>query len=96
MDTARCVPLSGLIVGAATCPKVGVAAAASNVADKRELRRCTFMLRSLSWVRRQLPDSGTPLRVRLKGPLGVYTWPVPEATLAASGVSGRPAAERWP
>jgi hypothetical protein len=84
MDAALCAPL--LETAGAACPKAGVAAAVANVTNKRKSRRCTFMLPSLSWFRRQLSYKATPLRARLEWARGVCTWPEAEATLAAGGV----------
>src|SRR6202049_3626051 len=65
MDAALCAPLlAGLTAGAA-CPKAGVAAAVANVTNKRKSRRCTFMLPSLSWFRRQLSYKATPFACAL-------------------------------
>src|SRR5580704_2001799 len=47
-------------VGAAACPKTGVVAAAANVTSRRKFRCRTFMLSSLSWLRRHLSNNATP------------------------------------
>jgi hypothetical protein len=48
MDAAPSLPLlAGATVGATTCPKEGVAAAAVSVTTKSKYRRCKFMLSSL-------------------------------------------------
>jgi hypothetical protein len=47
MDAALSFPLlAGPTVGAAACPKAGVATAAATVNTKRESRNCKFMLSS--------------------------------------------------
>src|SRR3979490_2318592 len=47
-------------VGAAAWPKMGPAAAATNVTSRRKFRCRTFMLSSLSWFRHYMSSNSTP------------------------------------
>jgi hypothetical protein len=47
-------------VGAAAWPKMGLAAAATNVTSRRKFRCRTFMLSSLSWFRHYMSSNSTP------------------------------------